>query len=74
MTLYEIYNSNNNVRESDIPEDWKDSFKNFMFGSTCLLEKNEHVYFINDFRRWYRQNEIIINRELIINKIIESKD
>lgn len=63
MTLKEIYDSNKDVRESQIPEDWKESFNQFIFGSACLAEYNEDgsikefVYYSHDFRMWYNQNK-----------------
>jgi hypothetical protein len=77
MTLKEIYDSNKDVRESQIPEDWKESFNKFMFGSTCLAEYNEDgsikefVYYSHDFRMWYNQNKKEIERDLKINEVIE---
>lgn len=76
MTLKEIYDSNKDVRESQIPEDWRESFNKFMFGSTCLAEYNEDgsikefVYYSGDFRMWYNQNKKEIERDLKINDII----
>lgn len=77
MTLKEIYDSNKDVRESQIPEDWRESFNKFMFGSTCLAEYNEDgsikefVYYSHDFRMWYNQNKKEIERDLKINEVIE---
>lgn len=77
MTLKEIYDSNKDVRESQIPEDWKESFNQFMFGSTCLAEYSEDgsikefVYYSHDFRMWYNQNRKEIERDLKINEVIE---
>jgi hypothetical protein len=77
MTLKEIYDSNKDVRESQIPKDWKESFNQFMFGSTCLAEYNEDgsikefVYYSHDFRMWYNQNKKQIERDLKINEVIE---
>lgn len=77
MTLKEIYDSNKDVRESQIPEDWRESFNKFMLGSTCLAEYNEDgsikefVYFSLDFRMWYNQNKKEIERDLKINEVIE---
>jgi hypothetical protein len=75
--LKEIYDSNIDVRESSIPEEWKKSFFDFMMGSTCLMEEkldgsgeNEFVYYSHDFRRWYYQNQIAIERSLKIDQIL----
>lgn len=76
MTLKEIYDSKENVRESQIPEDWKESFNQFIFGSTCLADFDEDgkvkelVYYSHDFREWYHQNQKEIERDLKINQVI----
>jgi hypothetical protein len=76
MNLKEIYDSGEDVRESQIPEKWKVSFDKFMFGQGCLADLNddetikEYIYFSVDFRRWYFQNEIEILRDINIDKII----
>lgn len=41
MTLKEIYDSKENVIESQIPEDCKESFNQFIFSSTCLVDFDE---------------------------------
>lgn len=77
MTLKEIYDSNKDVRESQISKDWKESFNQFIFGSTCLAEYNEDgsikelVYYSHDFRMWYNKNRKEIERDLKINEVIE---
>jgi hypothetical protein len=77
MTLKEIYESGKDVRESQIPEFWRESFNQFMFGSTCQAETNEDgtvkefIYYSQDFRGWYHQNQKEIERDLKINQIIE---
>jgi hypothetical protein len=75
MTLKEIYESGENVNESQIPERWKESFNEFIFGSTCLAGTNEDgsikvIYYSHDFREWYHQNQKSIERDEKINKII----
>jgi hypothetical protein len=66
------------VRESQITEHWRESFNKFMFGSTCLVELNsdesfkEFIYYSWDFKRWYNQNKIEIERDKKINKIIRN--
>jgi len=75
MTLKELYNANVDVRESQIPEEWKESFNKFIMGSTCLADVNEDgsikefIYYACDFRAWYFQNEQAIERDIKINKI-----
>lgn len=75
MTLKEIYEENRDVRESEIPKEWMESFNNFMFGSTCLAETNEDgsvkefIYYACDFRAWYYKNQEAIERDIKINQI-----
>ena len=77
MTLKEIYEANIDIKESQIPEDWSESFSQFMFGSTCSAEVDEDgnvkefIYYACDFRAWYFQNEQSIERDLKINKITD---
>lgn len=78
MNLKEIFNSGEDVRDSQIPEKWKSSFDNFMFGQGCLADLDEdgtvkeYIYFSEDFRRWYRINEQSILRDIKITNIDES--
>ena len=78
MNLKEIFNSGEDVRDSQIPKKWKSSFDNFMFGQGCLADLDEdgtvkeYIYFSEDFRRWYRINEQSILRDIKINSIDES--
>lgn len=59
-TLTEIYNNKYDVRESEIPREFYRSFQEFMFGSTCYKDdssgEDEFVYYISDFKMWYRLN------------------
>jgi hypothetical protein len=77
MNLKEIYDSGEDVRHSQIPEKWKSSFEKFMFGQGCLADLNEdgtikeYIYFSQDFRRWYSQNEKEIIRDINIDNIID---
>ena len=76
-TLKEIYESGKDVKESQIPKEWKESFNKFMFGSTCLADLNkdgsikEFIYYSHDFRQWYNKNKKVIERDEKINKIIK---
>jgi hypothetical protein len=78
MNLKEIFNSGEDVRDSQIPEKWKNSFDNFMSGQGCLADLDEDgtvkefIYFSEDFRRWYRINEQSILRDIKITNIDES--
>jgi hypothetical protein len=76
-SLKDILSSTEDVRESDIPDQWKESFNLFMFGQTCMVEYNEDgsfkefIYYGGDFRRWYYLNEKSILRDDKINKLLE---
>jgi hypothetical protein len=75
MTLKELYKANVDVRDSQIPEEWRESFNKFMMGSTCSSEVDEdgnikeYIYYACDFRAWYFQNEQAIERDLKISEI-----
>ena len=75
-TLKELYESKRDIRESEIPLEWKESFLKFMIGSTHTADLNEdgsvkeYVYYIHDFRDWYNKNKLIIERDSKINDII----
>jgi len=76
-TLKEIYEENRDVRESEIPKEWMESFSRFMFGSTCCAETNEDgsikefIYYACDFRGWYRQNQEAIERDIKIAEALK---
>ena len=75
--LKQVYESGRNVRDSDIPEMWKESFGNFMMGQTCQAETNEDgtikefIYYACDFRMWYFQNKEAIERDIKIDQVYE---
>lgn len=74
-TLTQLYLDKKDVRQTDIPEYWKQSFENFMFGQTCAIEHLEDgsivfVTYYHDFAIWYENNRIQIERHEKINKII----
>jgi hypothetical protein len=74
-TLTQLYLEKKDVRDSDIPEYWKQSFEEFMFGQTCAIEHLEDgsvqfVTYYSDFAIWYEQNQIQIKRHETINKIL----
>ena len=60
--LKQVYEAGRDVRDSDIPQIWKESFGNFMMGQTCQAENNEDgtvkefIYYACDFRIWYFLN------------------
>ena len=75
--LKEIYESGVDIRESEVPEIWKESFHNFMIGSAHIADYNEDgsikefVYYSIDFRAWYRQNKKAIERDIKVDDIIK---
>jgi hypothetical protein len=75
MNLKELYEANVDVRDSQIPEEWKESFNKFIFGSTCLADVDEDgsvkefIYYACDFRGWYFKNKEAIERDIKIDEI-----
>ena len=41
--LKQVYEAGRDVRDSDIPQIWKESFGNFMMGQTCQAETKTEV-------------------------------
>ena len=75
--LKQVYDSRKDVRDSDIPNEWKESFLQFMMGQTCLVEDNEYgvrefVYYSHDFRRWYHMNQQSIERDIKIENVLKN--
>jgi len=79
MNLKEVHESKRDVRDSDIPNEWKESFNQFMMGQTCQAETNEDgsikefIYYFHDFSRWYYMNQKVIERDIKINDVLKSK-
>jgi hypothetical protein len=75
--LKQVYESGRDVRDSDIPKIWKESFSRFMMGQTCQAETNEDgsvkefIYYSHDFRIWYFQNKEAIERDIKIDQVIK---
>ena len=75
--LKQVYDSGRDVRDSDIPEIWKESFGRFIMGQTCQAETNEDgsvkefIYYACDFRVWYNQNKESIERDIKIDQVIK---
>ena len=78
--LKQVYDSGRDVRDSDIPQMWKESFGNFMMGQTCQAEVDENgkvkefIYYACDFRGWYFQNKEAIERDIKINEICKEEN
>ena len=78
MNLKEVFESKRDVRDSDIPNEWKESFNQFMMGQTCQAETNEDgsikefIYYFHDFSRWYYMNQQAIERDIKIEDVLDS--
>jgi len=77
MTLKELYEAKIDVRDSQIPDEWKESFNKFIFGSTCYADVDEDenvkefIYYGSDFRTWYFRNQQAIERDIKIDNIVK---
>jgi sarcosine oxidase delta subunit len=75
--LRQVYEEGRNVRDSDIPEIWKESWNQFIMGQACQAETNEDgtvkefIYYSHDFRRWYHMNQQAIERDIKIDQFIK---
>ena len=75
--LKQVYEAERDVRDSDIPKEWKESFNQFMMGQTCQAETNEDgsikefIYYACDFRIWYNQNREAIERDIKIDETLK---
>ena len=74
--LIKVYAAGRNVRDSDIPQEWKESWNQFMVSQTYTVETNENgerefVYYSHDFRRWYHMNQKAIERDIKIDQVIK---
>jgi hypothetical protein len=80
MNLKELYEAKIDVKESQIPLEWRESFFKFIMGSTCTAEVNEdgsikeYIYYACDFRGWYFQNKEAIERDIKINEICKEEN
>ena len=76
--LKQVYEAGRDVRDSDIPEIWKESFGQFMTGQTCQAEVGEDgkvkefIYYSHDFRMWYNMNQQAIERDIKIEDVLDS--
>ncbi len=76
--LKQVYDSGRDVRDSDIPQIWRESFNRFMTGQTCQAETNEDgsikefIYYSHDFRMWYNMNQQAIERDIKIEGVLDS--
>jgi len=76
MTLKEIYELGQDIKDSDFPVEWKPLFMEFMYGQAYTVSidnetgKQENLYYSQDFRRWYQINRKCIERENKIEQVI----
>ena len=76
--LKQVYEAERDVRDSDIPEIWKESFGQFMTGQTCQAEVGEDgkvkefIYYSHDFRMCYNMNKEAIERDIKIEDVLDS--
>lgn len=74
--LKEVYDAGIDVRDSYIPEKWRKSFDNFIMGQACYAETKEDgtrefIYYSHDFRRWYHDNQVAIERDIKIDNVLK---
>lgn len=71
MILTQLIKEGKDIRFSDIPDGWRDSFDRFMYGQTMYIDTdtNEHMAYFTDYARWYFKNENQIVREEKIDQI-----
>jgi hypothetical protein len=73
--LKELYDSGVDIKDSDIPDKWKESFNNFIFGQTCMIDidgdgNRQFLYYSWDFKTWYHLNQKEIERDINIDTVI----
>ena len=76
MKLVQIYAEGGDIKDSEIPDEWRESWNKFIMGQTCMIETNEEgvretVYYSHDFRKWYHMNQTAIERDSRINDILD---
>ncbi|NBP58803.1 hypothetical protein EBU71_20115 [bacterium] len=76
MKLVQIYAEGRDIKDSEIPDEWRESWNKFIMGQTCMIETNEEgvretVYYSHDFRKWYHMNQTAIERDSRINDILD---
>lgn len=77
--LTEIYLQGRDIKDSEIPEIWRESFNHFITGQTCVVERGEDgeitdfIYYACDFKLWYQMNQTVIERDLKIDQLTKQK-
>jgi len=71
MILTQLIKERKDIKFSDIPTEWKDSFNEFMYGQTYYkdMDTNEEMAYFQDYARWYFKYEDRIIREEKIDQI-----
>ena len=71
MILTELINKRENIKFSDIPLEWRESFNRFMYGQTYYkdIDTGEDMAYYTDYARWYYANKSKIVREEKIDQI-----
>lgn len=73
-SINKLLSDKKDVKFSDIPLEWQDSFRKFMFGSTIYGDENgNHMAYYHDFVGWYMNNKREIDREIKINNILKGE-
>jgi len=69
--LIDLYNLKQDVIIDDLPDGWRESLNRFLFGSTVgITDDGRHIAWYRDYKMWYYENQIAIERESKINNII----
>jgi hypothetical protein len=72
--MKKLIESRKDIKLIDIPIQWQDSFRTFMFGQSYYINNNgDRMVFYNDFIKWYRINKVSIDREIKINNILDER-
>ena len=71
--LLELYLQTRDVSFDEIPDEWRKSFDEFMFGQACAILNGKPMAYSHDYKRWFNINEKSIMREIKIDAIIKHK-
>lgn len=69
MDIIELLERKQDVLGSEIPKEWEKSFLQFMMGQTCTMKNGEFLYYYEDFKWWFYENEKQIRRLHKIEKL-----
>ena len=71
--LMEMYLHTEHVSFDDIPDGWRKSFDEFMFGQACPIIDDVILAYNHDYKRWFNENKEAILRDIKIDEIIKHK-